>query len=189
MNPRRPASPTPAARGKRHRAGDALPRRSPHAQSGFTLFATSLVFALISVVLAFAIPLARQLLIDARVAAVEHDLRTFAAAFQTCAHARGDWPPGDGSPRTLPPEMSTYLPETAWSKPTPLGGHYAWDPHSRHQGSRHRAVIVLASTPDNPVTRDRRQLLALDARIDDGDLSTGHLQLGYRNQPIYILEH
>lgn len=149
----------------------------------------SVVVAIISVVLAFAVPLARKLLLEARVAAVANDLRVFTAAFQTYAQERGDWPAGDGTPGVVPPAMSGYLNDTAWSKPTPLGGRYTWDPHSRHQGSRHRAVILLASIPESAVTSDRHQLLALDAALDDGNFTTGQLQLGYRNQPIFILEH
>lgn len=156
---------------------------------GFTILELSIVVAIFSVVLAFAVPIGRKLLVEARIAAVENDLRVFAGAFQTCAQERGDWPPGDGSPGAVPSAMTGYLHEASWTKPTPLGGHYAWDPNSPHQGSRHRAVILLASVPDNPVTTDRLQLLALDAKFDDGNLATGHLQLGYRNQPIYILEH
>ena len=29
----------------------------------------------------------------------------------------------------------------------------------------------------------------LDRRIDDGSLDTGNLRLGFRNYPVYVLEH
>lgn len=171
------------------RASVQVSARLMRSRAGFTLLELSVVVAIISVVLAFAVPLARQLLLDARIAAVENDFRVFTTAFQTYAQERGDWPPGDGTPGIIPPEMAGYLNQSAWSKPTPLGGRYAWDPHSRHQGSRHRAVILIASIPESPVTSDRHQLLALDAKLDDGNLATGQIQVGYRNQPIFILEH
>ena len=172
-----------------HRAVTLPVPRLPRSTRGFTILELSIVVAIISVVLAFAIPLARQLLLGARIAAVENDLRIFAAAFSAYAQERGDWPPADGSPGVVPSAMAGFLNEASWSKPTPFGGRYAWDPNSRHQGSRHRAVLVLASIPESSVTTDRHQLLALDAEVDDGNLATGQLQLGYRNQPIFILEH
>lgn len=166
-----------------------LASRTASTRAGFTMVELAVVVAIISVVLAFAVPLARRLLLEARIAAVGNDLRVLTAAFQAYAQERGDWPPGDGTPGVVPPAMEGYLNHAAWIKPTPLGGRYAWDPNSPHQGSRHRAVILIASTSESPVISDRHQLLALDAELDDGNFSTGQLQLGYRNQPIFILEH
>lgn len=164
------------------------PRRAAPA-AGFGLIELSVVLAIISVLLAIGAPLARHLLTRARVAAVGNDLRVFSAAFSSYAQERGDWPPGDGTPGSLPPDMASYLNTANWSRPTPFGGYYAWDPQSLQQGSRHRAVIVIAGTSTHPVISDRHQLLQLDARLDDGDFTTGNLVLGYRNQPVYILEH
>jgi prepilin-type N-terminal cleavage/methylation domain-containing protein len=156
---------------------------------GFTLLELAVVVAIISIVLAVCVPLARQLIIQARAAALENDLRVFTAALQSYANEHGDWPAGDGTPGAFPAGMGAYLSETNWQRRTPIGGNYAWDPNSLQQGSRHRAVIVIASTPDNPVTSDRVQLLEIDQKFDDGELTTGSLVLGYRNYPAYILEH
>jgi len=162
-------------------------RRKPRA--GFGLVEISVVFAAISVVLAFTLPLAKRRIVQMRADAVTHDLRTFAAAFQSSATQRGDWPPGNGTPAAIPPGMSNALKNTSWEKRTPIGGNYAWDIDSTHQGTHHRAVIVIASAPGNPVTSNRAQLLAIDRVIDDGNLTTGSFLLGYRNFPIYVLEH
>jgi len=163
--------------------------RSLHSRAGFSLLELSVVVAILSVVLAVAVPLARRLLLEARIAAIGNDIRVLTAAFQTYAQERGDWPPGDGTPGAVPAAMEGYLNSATWNKPTPFGGRYTWDPNSNHQGSRHRAVILIASIPESPVTSDRHQLLALDAEFDDGNFASGQIQLGYRNQPIFILEH
>ena len=163
------------------------PRRNLAA--GFGLLELSLMIAGASLLLAVILPFVKQRVIEARASAVAHDLRAFAAAFQSNATQRGDWPPGDGTPGTIPDGMANSLRGTNWQQPTPIGGHYAWDPNGVHQGARHRAVIVIASTPDSPVSTDRTQLLELDRRLDDGNLAAGSLMLGYRNYPIFILEH
>jgi hypothetical protein len=85
--------------------------------------------------------------------------------------------------------MEGYLRATNWSRPTPIGGHYTWAPNSLHQGERYRAAIVISTVTGQPVTEDRHQLLDLDRKIDDGNLETGNLRLGFRNYPVFVLEH
>ncbi|ACB75842.1 hypothetical protein [Opitutus terrae] len=155
---------------------------------GFTLLALAVAFAAVSVVLALAVPAAGLLLDRARTRALEKDLKSFAAAFQNYALRQGDWPVGDGTPAAIPPGMEDELRESDWPRRSPIGGHYAWETDSRHQGTRYRAVIVIASTPDSPVLDHRDQLAAIDRGLDDGDLATGNFFLGYGNQPTFVLE-
>lgn len=166
--------------------GDAVSARRRGA--AFSLIELAVVVAIISIVAAFAVPVAKNLVIHARSAAVENDLRVFASAFQTYANEHGDWPTGDGTPGAFPPGMEGYLSQTNWQRPTPIGGYYTWDPNSLHQGVHYRAVIVISSTADNPVSSDRLQLADIDQKMDDGDLATGNFLLGYRNYPLYVLE-
>lgn len=138
---------------------------------------------------AFAAPAVRDTIFRARAEQTAAALREFRALLHEHATTIGDWPSGSGAPGEPPAGMETRLVGSAWTKPAPIGGHYAWDPNSRHRGTRHRAAITIAGTPDTPVSSDRRQLEILDQILDDGNLATGALQLGYRNQPLFILEH
>lgn len=169
--------------------GQALVRLRRIGEAGFTLVELSVVVFIISVLAALAVPALKQVHLEARSVAVVNDLRVFAGALQTYAHERGDWPPGDGTPAAFPAGLEGYLRETSWARVTPIGGSYAWDPNSFQQGERYRAVIVIASVGENKVTADKQQLLDLDRRLDDGDLASGNFRLGYRNYPVYILEH
>jgi prepilin-type N-terminal cleavage/methylation domain-containing protein len=163
--------------------------RRPFGCAAFTLIELAIVVGIISIVIAMAIPSAHQLLLQARSGAVENDLRVFSAAFQAYANEHGDWPAGDGTPGAFPIGMEGYLAQTNWQRRTPFGGNYTWDPNSLQQGLRYRAVIVLASTPNNAVTDELAQLTELDKKFDDGNLNAGSLFLGYRNYPVFVLEH
>lgn len=149
----------------------------------------SVVVFIVSVLAALGVPALKKVNLEARSVAVVNDLRVFSSAFQSYAHERGDWAPGNGTPGAFPPGMEGYLGPTSWQRPTPIGGRYTWDPNSTQQGERYRAVIILSSTSDHPVTTDLAQLLDLDRRIDDGDLAAGNFRLGFRNYPIFVLEH
>lgn len=165
-----------------------VPSRRP-ANAAFTLVEISVVVTIISVIIAIAVPATKNMIMHARSSAVQNDLRVFAAAFQTYAHEKGDWPAGDGTPGAIPPGMETYLGATGWQRKTPIGGNYAWDPNSLQQGVRYRAVITIVSTDNNPVSSDRNQLIDIDHAIDDGGLDSGNFLLGFRNYPVYVLEH
>ena len=171
-----------------HRRNESLPR-GRFGEHGFTLMELSVVVAIISVLAAVAVPAMKKSNLVARSVAVANDLRVFAGAFQVYTHEHGEWPSGDGTPGAFPDGMEGYLGSTGWSRITPIGGYYTWDPNSTQQGERYRAVIVLATANVQAVTADRTQLLDLDRRLDDGDLDSGNFRLGFRNYPVFVLEH
>jgi hypothetical protein len=84
--------------------------------------------------------------------------------------------------------MEKYLADSSWTRPTPIGGRYMWAANTPHQGERYRAVIVITSAPGDPVSDNPAQLLALDRLVDDGNLRQGKLRVGFRDEPIFILE-
>jgi type II secretory pathway pseudopilin PulG len=149
----------------------------------------SVVVFIVSVLAAVAVPALKKVQLESRSVAVANDLRIFSSAFQTYTHERGDWPSGNGSPGAFPAGMEGYLGATSWQRVSPIGGLYTWDPNSTQQGERYRAVIVLTSTAGHPVSAELAQLTDLDRRVDDGDLAAGNFRLGFRNYPVFVLEH
>jgi prepilin-type N-terminal cleavage/methylation domain-containing protein len=178
----------PAACGPRRRskAGRLLRSRG---EAGFTLLELSVALFIISLVAAFAVPALKTALLESRARAVANDLRVFAGTFQTYAQEKGDWPEGDAVPGAYPAGMSGQLTNTNWERATPVGGRYTWAPNSLQQGERYHAAILLSSTGESKVSDDKRQLLLIDRVIDDGDLETGNFRLGYRNFPVFVIEH
>jgi hypothetical protein len=85
--------------------------------------------------------------------------------------------------------MEGYLSQTNWSRISPIGGYYQFATQSPQAGSRYAAVITISSARANPVTSDFNQLSDIDRKLDDGNLSTGNFFLGYRNYPVFVLEH
>lgn len=157
--------------------------------SGFTLIELSIVIFIISVLAALAVPALKKVQLKARSTATINDLRTFSGALQSYAQERGDWPAAASAPGMFPPGMEGYFRTTNWERPTPLGGLYAWSPNTVQQGERYRAAIVISTVGESRVTSDSLQLTDFDRRLDDGNLDTGNLRLGFRNYPVYVLEH
>jgi len=153
------------------------------------LLELAVVVFIISVIVALAVPGLKKLQLDARSTVVANDLRVFGTALQTYVHERGEWPAGNTEPGVVPTGMEGYLRETNWTRSTPIGGRYTWSPNSLQQGVRYRAVIVLSSVGTDTVTTDKNQLLDLDRKLDDGSLDSGNFLLGYRNYPVFVLEH
>ncbi len=148
-----------------------------------------MVVFIISVIAALAVPAIKKVNLESRSTAVVNDLRVFSTAFQTYAQEKGDWPEGTGEPGVIPPGMEPYLRTTNWQNPTPIGGLYTWAPNAVQSGERYRAAIVISTSGTTKVSSDLLQLTDLDRKIDDGNIETGNLRLGYRNYPVYVLEH
>ncbi|HEY1794189.1 MAG TPA: hypothetical protein VGG34_14830 [Opitutaceae bacterium] len=134
-------------------------------------------------------PALKKSTINARSSAVMNDLRVYAGAFQAYAQEHGDWPAGGAAPGAFPAGMDGYLNQTNWQRTTPIGGNYEFATQSPQGGNRYAAVIIIASSTANPVTSDANQLTDIDKKLDDGNLATGNFFLGYRNYPVFILEH
>lgn len=153
---------------------------------GFRL--SLLVFSL-SVIAAVSIPELQRRQLEIRAGEVATDLRVAADAFQTYARERGDWPPADALPGQIPTGMKDLLPEAIWTQPTPIGGAYAWKVSTLHGGQRYAAAILISSSGTNRVRSSRDEFLAIDRLVDDGDLAMGNFRLGFRSEPVWVLEH
>jgi type IV pilus assembly protein PilA len=108
-----------------------------------------------------------------------NDLRIFVQAFEIYNTQNGSWPPDSGG-GVVPTGMQGDFKTDAWTMTkNPLGGRWNWD-----QG---RSWATAAVSTTNFTVSDA-QLLEIDAKIDDGDLSTGYFRKVASNRVSYIIQ-
>jgi prepilin-type N-terminal cleavage/methylation domain-containing protein len=135
--------------------------------AGFTLVEIMIVVSIIALLAVIALPSFLRAREQAQNAKFENALRVANGAFDTYCMEIGSYPP-DANRGIVPPGMAPYLGKNFdWAAPTPIGGNWDWDANV----FGFKAGISVAGA-----TASIQQLTAIDQKIDDGDLSTGHFQ-------------
>ncbi len=150
------------------------PRRS----AGFTLVEIMIVVVIIGLLAAMALPALGRVREKSHSARFVSDLRTFAQAFEGYAAQNGSWP-GNAGTGVVPPGLSSAdFNVSAWrTTKNSVGGRWNWD----------RNLNVAAGISTTGVTATDAVMAAIDAKIDDGDLTTGLFQK-FDTRFTYILE-
>lgn len=145
---------------------------------GFTLVEIMIVVVIIGLLAAIAVPAFQRVQRAAKTGRFVSDLRTFTQAFETYATESGTWPANAGS-GVVPAGMTGTFKADVWTGTTVIGGRWNWD---RNLNGVAAGISVASYTVSDA------QLLEIDAKIDDGDLSTGLFQKVSSNRVSYILE-
>lgn len=146
-------------------------RFSPSRSSrGFTLVEIMVVIVIIGLLAALAIPAVRRTSRSSQNTRMINDFRVFAQAFEIYNTQNGGWPDsaGPGVLPTLPTAISDTLKAASWEAVTPLGGHWQWENSLSSSGN---AGICLTG-----FNCSDEQLQQIDAKLDDGNLTTGNFQ-------------
>ena len=152
------------------------PPRRP--RGAFTLVEIMIVVVIIGLLAAMALPAFKRVQQSAQTNRAVNDFRVFTQAFETYATQNGTWPPNAGT-GVVPTGMSGDFKTSVWAGATSIGGRWNWD---RNLGS------VIAGVSIVNFTATDAQLALIDAKLDDGDLSTGHFQKVSGTRVTYILE-
>ena len=88
----------------------------------------------------------------------------------------GAWPNnvGPGVVPTTPVSMNGDFKVATWQAATAVGGRWNWD--NSLSSSPGLAGISISNSVGFLITADDTQMTEIDAKIDDGDLTTGNFQ-------------
>lgn len=135
--------------------------------AAFTLVEIMIVVSIIALLVMIALPSFVRARQQSQNAKFINALRVATGAFELYAMEHNGYPP-DVNRGIIPPEMVTYFDSNFdWTAPTPIGGSWDWD-YNRFGFTAGVSVVGPATV--------RQQLLEIDRKIDDGDLSTGRFQ-------------
>ena len=143
---------------------------------GFTLVEIMIVVVIIGLLAALAIPAFQRVQRASKNARVVNDFRVFAQSFEVYNTQNGFWPnnTGAGNIPSAPVSMAGDFKTSVWQAPTSIGGRWNWDntlsPTSGFAG------ISISDAVGNPISANDAQLAEIDAKIDDGDITTGRLR-------------
>jgi prepilin-type N-terminal cleavage/methylation domain-containing protein len=135
--------------------------------AAFTLVEIMIVVSIIALLVVIAMPSFFRARQHSQNAKFVNALRIAVDAFQMYATENNAYPP-DVNRAVVPSGMALYFgPTLDWTKPTPIGGNWDWDDNVFGFTAGVSVVSPFA---------DVAQMTEIDARIDDGDLSTGSFQ-------------
>ena len=166
------------------------PQRQPwpaRRQRAFTLVEIAVVVVIIGLLAAIAVPTYRRVVLRSKATAAINDLRTFSTAFANFNLANSRYPNVTGVPGDRA-EIGNGVSEV-FTNPSPIGGKYLWhaDPSGASTPPYGKAALGIVTVGAFKLSDDTELLELVDQMIDDGDLSTGNLQLG-TGELFYVIE-
>lgn len=149
------------------------PRRR---RAGFSLVEIMFVVVIISLLALLAMPAFTKVRRAAQSNRFISDLRTFTQAFEGYASMNGAFP-ANAAAGIVPPGMEIDLKTPAWKTVNSLGGRWNWD-----------NLVSGVGVASSGITAPLSQMVQIDARIDDGDLSNGVFQQLPSGKYIYLMQ-
>src|ERR1700736_1999682 len=147
--------------------------------AAFTLVEIMIVVSIIALLAMMALPGFLRAREQAQDAKFINALRIATGAFEMYNMEHSAYPP-DVNRGVVPAGMALYFgPTLDWTKPTPIGGNWDWD---YQQFGFTAGVSIVGSGADTT------RMSEIDAKIDDGDLSTGGFQNTAADRYTFIIE-
>lgn len=145
----------------------------------------AIVVTIIGLLAAIAVPYVRRAKDSAMIAALENDLRVFAQDFHTYELEFSSYPATHTTPGSYPAGMEGHM-SHAWLLLPVIGGSYSWVYSGNGDPANEYAYIEVTGSSTNPLRIDPSRLSEIDDDLDDGNPSTGRLQLSGLSIRYYI---
>lgn len=149
-------------------------------RSAFTLIEVMIIVAILTNLVLIALPAFLRSRNMAQNTRYISDLRTIVGAFEMFA-AENNRYPATTAANVIPTGMNVYLNGIAYTSGNALGGQWYWTYNAT--GSPMASVGSLS-----PFATDVVRMADIDARIDNGVLTTGAWRRTDANNVIYIIE-
>jgi prepilin-type N-terminal cleavage/methylation domain-containing protein len=156
--------------------------KTSQSHRGFTLVEIMVVVTIIGILATLAQPAFKAAGLSTKASTFVNDVRVFSEGFYRYAQENGKYPGVQRGRDRFPPDMDGYINETAWRRTTPLGGWYSWDDFRGNRRSGHKGAIMIIRS-----NLKMTELRAIDRIIDDGNISTGILQIRNGGRRIYYI--
>ena len=143
---------------------------APRVASAFTLIEILVVVVILGIMAAIVVPQYAGARREVEQGAFINDIRIFCDAAALYQHEQGAYPI-DSSSGVMPTGFDRYIPQHKWEGGTPIGG--VWDHESGSDFGYNSAVGVHFNTSDR---QDDDYMLQIDARMDNGDLTSSSFQ-------------
>ena len=139
------------------------------------------VVVIIGLLAALAIPAFQRNQRASRNSRIVNDFRVFSQTYDIYNTQNGAWPEtaAPGVVPSLPTSIADSLRAASWQAPTALGGNWQWENELASAGDVGIAIIGFTCTD--------AQLEELDAKMDDGNLTTGRFRKTSATRVIYTL--
>lgn len=141
--------------------------------------------SIIGILAVLAIPAFQRTRDNTRIGALQHDLRLFEQELDTFELENRYYPPSESTPGAYPSGMENRM-SSAWKLPTPIGGTYRWVYTTEEDPKERSAYINIVHSTTYPIKIDPERLSDIDKDLDDGDPSTGMLQINGQNLRYYV---
>ncbi|HSH09079.1 MAG TPA: prepilin-type N-terminal cleavage/methylation domain-containing protein [Oceanipulchritudo sp.] len=143
---------------------------------GFTILELAIVVTIIGILAALAIPLFSHIVKKSRISTLANDLRSHGQAIQRYALEMGEFPESWDVVGEMIPGTEGFVSMT-WRQTSPIGGRYTWVYTQGSIPSNWIGYIQIVETATNPFSIKLSDMEDLDEDIDDGDISSGYLQV------------
>lgn len=140
-----------------------------------------IVVVIIGLLAAMAIPAFQRIQRASQNSRIINDWRVFSQSFEIYNSTNGAWPAnvGPGVIPSSPVSMAGDFKADVWRKTTAIGGQWNWDANISG---------ITAGVSISGFTCTDQQLIEIDTKLDDGDLTTGNFRKISSSRVMMILE-